>query len=255
LGARSGGVVIEARVVERNLWLSIPDAFAAMVAARAGFDSVTLDMQHGLFDERAVVAVLMALGEKRPKRLVRVPAVEAGVIGKVLDAGADGVIAPLVNSAGDARRLVEACWYPPKGGRSFGPMLAGMRAGGRPYAAAAGEIEVFAMIETAAGLDAVEAIAAVEGVTGLYVGPNDLAIALGLGAGSDREEAAVLAAFGRVVAAAKASGKRAGLFCGGAAYARRIAPLGFDFLTVVSDAAALQAGLAGALAVMDQPEG
>ncbi len=238
-------------MVERNLWLSIPDAFAAMLGARAGFDSLTLDMQHGLFDERAVVAVLMALGPARPRRLVRVPAVEMGVIGKVLDAGADGVIAPLVNSAGDARRLVEACRYPPVGGRSFGPMLAALRAGGRPYMEVAGEVEVWAMIETAAGLEAVEAIAAVEGVSGVFIGPNDLAISLGLGAGSDREEPAMLAAFARVVAAARGAGKRAGLFCAGAAYARRIAGVGFDFLTVVSDTAALQAGLAAALAVTD----
>ena len=235
-------------MAETNGWLSIPDAFAALLMARAGFDSVTLDMQHGLFDERAVVAVLMALGERVPRRLVRVPAAEAGVLGKVLDAGADGVIAPMINSAAAAEALVAACRYPPRGARSFGPMLAASRAGAVPYAAAAGAIEVYAMIETGAALAAVEAIAGVDGVTGLYVGPNDLAISLGYAAGSDREEPALLAALARIVAAAHGAGKKAGLFCASGGYARRAASMGFDMVTLASDTGALAAGAAAALA-------
>ena len=237
----------ETNRAERNGWLTIPDAFAAMVFARAGFDSVTLDMQHGLFDEAATVRCLIALSAAAPKRLVRVPSNDAGIIGKVLDAGSDGVIAPMINSAADARALAASCWYPPKGQRSFGPMLAALRSGAAPYQDAAQEIEVFAMIETQAALGNVQAIAAVDGVTGLYIGPNDLALSLGLGAGSDREEPALLAAFSQILAAARRSGKRAGLFCASAAYARRMEAMGFDFLTLITDAAALAAGAAAAI--------
>lgn len=235
-------------MTEKNVWLSIPDAFSAMVVARAGFDSVTLDMQHGLFDEAAVAATLMALGEAQPKRLVRPIANDPAIVGKLLDMGADGLIVPMVNSVGDALKLAAACFHPPKGTRSFGPMVAALRTGAAPYAGHTANFEVYAMIETREGLDAVREIAAVDGITGLFAGPNDLGLALGLGPGPDREEPEALQALARIVSAAHESGKRAGIFCGAAAYARRMAEMGFDMVTLTSDAASLRAGAAAALA-------
>jgi len=234
--------------VNRNGWLSIPDPYAAMVFAQAGFDSVTLDMQHGLFDQAAIIRTLMALPGATPRRLVRVPANEPAMIGKVLDAGADGVIAPLINSAADARALAASCWYPQRGQRSFGPSVAALRAGATPYTQAAARIEVYAMIETREGLEAVDAIAGIDGITGLYVGPNDLALSLGFGAGSDRAEPELHAAFRRITGAAQRAGKTAGLFCASAAYAKQAVAFGFDMLTIASDTAALAAGAAAALA-------
>ena len=126
--------------------------------------------------------------------------------------------------------------------------MAALRAGAAPYTGAPGTAEIYAMIETRAGLDACRDIAAVDGITGLFVGPNDLGLALGLGAGSDREEPEIIAALANIVAAAHAAGKRAAIFCGSVAYAKRMAQTGFDMVTVTSDSAALGAGAAAALA-------
>ena len=223
-------------MAEINGWLSIPHPYSAALFACAGWDSITLDAQHGLFEDASMYAVLQALCARTPKRYVRVPANEAWLVGRALDAGADGVIAPLVNSVEEAKRLADAAWYPPRGRRSFGPSQAALRAGGRPYEAVAEDISVFAMIETAEALANVAEIAAVDGVTGLYVGPNDLALALGLKPGSDREEPQMLKAFDAIVAAASVNGKTAGIYCSSAAYARRAASdLGFTMVTAGGD--------------------
>ena len=235
-------------MIESNGWLTIPDPFAATLLARAGFDSVTLDMQHGLFDEASVVRTLLALGADRPRRFVRVPWNEPGVIGKMLDAGADGLIVPMVNGADDALRLASASHYPPDGTRSFGPVLAALRAGALPYAAAAANVDVFAMIETRSAFEEVERIVATPGITGLYVGPNDLGLALGYGPGTDREEPAMTDALKRVAAVARSAGKRAGLFCLSPVYARARVADGFNFLTIANDARMLAEAAANATA-------
>ncbi len=229
-------------IARTNAWLTIPDAFAAAVIARAGFDSLTLDMQHGLYDEAAVVRTLSALSSPRPRRFVRVPWNEPGTIGKVLDFGADGVIVPMINSAAEASALVQAAHYPPLGQRSYGPMQALLRAGERPYLNFAASVEVFAMIETARALASVREIVETVGVSGLFVGPNDLALSLGYEPGSDREEGGVIDALRSIVEAAKAANKHAGLYCQSPAYARRMAEMGFDLLTIATDAALLASG-------------
>lgn len=235
-------------MTEKNAWLSIPDAFSAMVLARTGVDSVTLDMQHGLFDEAAVARTLMALAEAQPKRLVRPLANDPAMIGKLLDMGADGLIVPMISSVGDALKLAAACSYPPRGQRSFGPMLAALRAGAAPYSGGSANVEVYAMIETRAGFDAAREIAAVDGISGLFIGPNDLGLALGLGAGSDREEPEMLQALTHIITAAHEAGKRVGIYCSAASYARRMAEMGFDMVTITADTSALRSGVAAALA-------
>jgi 4-hydroxy-2-oxoheptanedioate aldolase len=223
-------------MTEINGWISIPNPFANLIFARAGWDSVTLDAQHGLFDERSITDTLIVLSAALPRRLVRIAQNDPGLVGKALDAGADGVIAPMINSAEDAGRLAGACWYPPRGARSFGPVLAASRAGAQPYAEFAAGIAVWAMIETRHALSAADAIAAVPGITGLYVGPNDLGLSLGLPPGSDRQEPEMLEAFATVIAAAKSAGKSAGIFCAGPAHAKRMASLGFAMVTAGADA-------------------
>jgi 4-hydroxy-2-oxoheptanedioate aldolase len=240
-------------MVQINGWMGIPDVYANSVFARAGWDSVTLDAQHGLFDEAAIVRTLLTLSAPKPRRLVRVSWNDPAIIGKVLDAGADGVIVPMINSVDEARRLAEACFYPPVGRRSFGPRLAAWRAGDRPYKQFAAEIDVLAMIETREALDAVDAIASVAGITGLFVGPNDLALALGLASGADREEPQMIEAFRTIIAAASRAGKTAGIYCGSPAYARRMAELGFAMVTVANDAGVLAQGAAAACAAVRAP--
>jgi 4-hydroxy-2-oxoheptanedioate aldolase len=237
-------------MAQLNGWMSIPDAYANALFAGAGWDSVTLDAQHGLYDDRSIRDCLHALADKSPRRLVRVPWNDPAQLMRALDLGADGVIAPMIDSVAEAEALAMACWYPPRGRRSFGPGLAAIRAGSRPYEAYAADIQVWAMIETRGGFDAVEAIAAVDGVTGLFVGPNDLALSLGLPSGSNREEPQMLAAFERIVAAARAAGKQSGIFCTKSAYARRMADLGFDLVTVAGDSALMQAAAEAAVAQM-----
>jgi 4-hydroxy-2-oxoheptanedioate aldolase len=233
-----------------NGWMTIPDAYANALFAGAGWDSVTLDAQHGLFEDRSLRDCLHALADKTPRRLVRVPWNHPPDLMRALDLGADGIIAPMIDSVAEAKALAAACWYPPRGRRSFGPGLAALRAGAQPYETFAAEIEVWAMIETRGGFDAVEEIAAVDGITGLYVGPNDLALCLGFPSGSSREEPEMLDAFARIIAAARAAGKESGIFCVEPAYARRMAEMGFTMVTVAGDSALMQAAAAAAVAQM-----
>ena len=231
-------------MVEVNGWLAIPDAFSAALFARGGWDSVTLDAQHGLFEDRSLRDTLHALSAASPRRYVRVPWNDPALVGRALDLGADGVIVPMINNPAEARALAAASWYPPRGGRSFGPGLSALRAGAQPYTAFAAEIRVWGMIETREAFESVEDIAAVDGITGLFVGPNDLALSLGLASGSNREEPQMLDAFRRIVAAARAAGKDCGIYCTNAAYARRMADLGFSMVTAAGDAALLSAAAA-----------
>jgi 4-hydroxy-2-oxoheptanedioate aldolase len=224
-------------MAEINGWLSIADPFANSLFARGGWDSVTLDAQHGVFDYESIARSLQTLSGTTPRRLVRVPRNDPAYIGKVLDAGADGVIVPLVNSVDEAVAAAQACWYPPAGKRSFGPTLASLRAGGLPYQKGLAQaISVLVMIETKEALEAVEDIARTEGVTGLYVGPSDLALALGLEPGADRSEQVLLDAFRRIIDAGKAVNKTVGIYCASADYSRTMIEFGFSMVTVISDA-------------------
>jgi 4-hydroxy-2-oxoheptanedioate aldolase len=236
----------------RNAWLTIPDAhLAEMVAARGAAEAVTLDLQHGLFDQRTAVHAIRAIAAHGTAPLVRLPGVDAALTGYVLDAGAAGVIAPMVESVAEAEALVAACRYPPRGRRSHGPTRAALRPGADAFAAAEQAV-VFAMIETRAGLDRCEDLAGVDGLDGLFVGPGDLGLSLGLGAGQDREEPELHDAFARVLAACRRAGKRTGIHAGGARYAAQMAGLGFELVTVWVDAAAIAATLAASAEVWAQ---
>lgn len=230
----------------RNAWLTIPDAYLAeMVAARGIAEAATLDLQHGLFDRRSAVEAIRAVAAHGAAPLARLPAVDTALTGYLLDAGAAGVIAPMVETVAEARALVAACRYPPQGLRSHGPTRAGLGAGADPLAAA-GQAVAFAMIETRAGLERCEELAAVEGLDGLFVGPGDLGLSLGLGPGQDREEPELQAAFARALAACRTAGKRAGIHAATTRYAARMAAAGFALVTVWVDAVAIGATLTAA---------
>lgn len=230
----------------RNAWLTIPDAhLAEMVAARGIAEAVTLDLQHGLFDRRAAVDAIRAIASHGAAPLIRLPSVDEALIGYALDAGAAGVIAPMVESADQAEALVAACRYPPRGRRSHGPTRLTLRPGTDAFAAAEQAV-VLAMVETRDGLARCEHLVAVNGLDGLFVGPGDLGLSLGLGPGQDREEPELRDAFARVLAACRKAGKRAAIHAGSTAYAARMAATGFDLVTVWVDAAALAATLAAA---------
>ncbi len=168
-----------------NGWLAIPSGFSAEVMAQCGFDSVTVDMQHGVQDYLSMVQCFQAMDKYPITPLVRIPWNEPGIIGKVLDGGAWGVICPMVNTAAEARALVSACLYPPTGKRSSGPVRAAAYGEASPYQTFANdEVLVIPMIETQEALDNLDAILDVPGISGIYVGPSDLGFSLGTEAGA-----------------------------------------------------------------------
>lgn len=227
-----------------NGWLAIPDALPAEIAARSGLDSLCIDMQHGLVDQAAAVRILQATTGSAVPVLVRVPWNEPAVIMRVLDAGAAGVIVPMVSSHEEAAAAVAASRYPPDGIRSYGPVRPALTEGPGYFTAANGAMLVFAMIETRQALDELEAIIATEGLDGVYVGPADLSLALGLPPEMDSANELHQATVKRVFQAAKRHGKFVGMHCNSAEFAVTAAGWGADFVTIVTDTTALRVELA-----------
>ncbi len=216
-------------------WLSVGNVHIAELIANAGFDWVVVDLQHGLLEYGDLLRMLPAISTTETTPLVRVSGNSLPEINKVLDAGAMGVIVPLVNTAEQAAAAVSACRYPPDGTRSFGPTRAALY-GGRNYAAEAnGQIACIAMIETQEGLDNLEAIVSTPGLGGIYVGPSDLALSLGLPPRGDTDEPRHVAAVERILAACKRAKVPAGIHTGGLEWSRRRLAMGFDFVTLGSE--------------------
>jgi 4-hydroxy-2-oxoheptanedioate aldolase len=210
--------------------------------AHQGWDSLTIDLQHGVIDYAALVPMLQAISTTATVPVVRVPWLEPGILMKVLDAGAYGVICPMVNTREDAQKLVHWTHYAPQGTRSFGPIRASMY-GGPDYPEQANRtIVTFAMIETAQALDNLDSILSVEGLDAVYIGPSDLSLSLGCKPVFDDLEAPAQQAIEHIVARAKAHGVVAGIHNGRADVARARAGLGFRFVTLGSDARLLAAG-------------
>jgi 4-hydroxy-2-oxoheptanedioate aldolase len=219
-----------------NGWLAIPSGFSAEVMAQCGWDSVTVDMQHGVQDYQSMVQCFQAMQAHPITPLVRVPWNEPGIIGKVLDGGAMGVVCPMVNTAAEAKALTDACMYPPLGKRSNGPIRAAMYGEASSYQATANnEILVIPMIETQAGVDNIDEILSVPGISGIYIGPSDLGLSLGMIPILDREEPVILGIYEKLLASCKKHGKWAGLHNGTAAYAGRMIQMGFQLTTIAND--------------------
>ena len=218
-----------------NGWLSIPSSFAAEVMAHQGWDSLTIDLQHGVVDYQTAVGMLQAISTTAVVPMVRVPWLDPGIVMKMLDAGSYGVICPMINNRAEAETFVRACRYPPRGNRSIGPIRATLYAGA-DYARHANEtVLAIAMIETAQALDNLDAILATEGLDGIYVGPSDLGSALGCPPVLDPVEPTVTTAIEQVLQAAKKAGLWAGIHTGAPDYARRMHQLGFDFISLASE--------------------
>ena len=219
-----------------NGWSLLPSSFAVEFMAKVGWDSITVDIQHGLHDYRSAAECFQAMTGYPVTPLVRVPWNEPGIIGKVLDAGAWGIICPMINTAEDAKALVRASLYPPAGERSNGPIRAGGYGVPGAYQGFANdEVLILPQIETAQAVENLEAILDVPGVSGVYVGPSDLGFSMGLPPILDREEPEILAIYERVLAAAAARGKFTGIQNLTPAYAARMAQMGFGIVTVSSD--------------------
>ncbi|MBS0444976.1 MAG: 2,4-dihydroxyhept-2-ene-1,7-dioic acid aldolase [Proteobacteria bacterium] len=233
-----------------NGWLAIPNGFSAETMAHQGWDTLTIDMQHGMIDYQAMVGMLQAVSTTPTVPIVRVPWLEPGILMKTLDAGAYGVICPMVNTREDAQRLVSYTHYAPQGSRSFGPVRA-LLYGGADYPRHANEtIVAFAMIETAQALDNLDAILGVEGLDAVYIGPSDLSIALGCAPAFDDLEPKAAEAVEHILARAKAHGVVAGIHNGAPEAALKRIAKGFQFVTVGSDARLMAAAAQQAIAKM-----
>ena len=234
-----------------NGWCSIGNPFSAEIMAAQGFDSITIDMQHGALDYSNALPMFQAMRASGATLMARVPWNEPGIIMKALDAGAYGTICPMVNSARQAARFVSYLRYTPLGRRSYGPTRVSFAAGANYAGAANDNMLAFAMIETAVGMANLDAIAATPGLDGLYVGPADLTLSLTQGRlapGFDREEPEMIAALQTIVAACKKNGIRAALHCGTPDYAARAIAWGFDMTTVGGDSRLLAAAAGAAVA-------
>jgi 4-hydroxy-2-oxoheptanedioate aldolase len=221
-----------------NAWLSIGNGFTAEIMAAQGYDSVTVDVQHGALDYHAALGMLQAMRASDVAPMARVPWLDAGAIMKMLDAGAMGIICPMINNREEAERLVSYMRYPPNGTRSFGPTRAAFSAGPGYGPDADDEIVCFAMIETAEAIANLDAICATPGLDGVYIGPADLTLGLTgrtYRTGFDRDEPEIVEVIRRVVDTAHAAGIRAGLHNGTPEYAAKAVGWGFDLVTVAND--------------------
>ena len=225
-------------------WCMIGSPIIAETIAREGFAAVVLDAQHGLWDVASLIAGVGGVNHAEAAPMVRVPHGDFALVSRALDFGAEAIIAPMINSAADARHFVAAAKYPPLGERSWGPIRA-MPLQGRTapvdYMREANEGTLtLAMIETATALDNAEAIAATPGIDALFVGPYDLSIALSGGTAQDVHAPKVEQAIDRICAAAKKAGKIPGIYCRDVAGALAMAKRGFQFIVAGNDQTTLR---------------
>ena len=238
-------------------WLTIPSAYSAELMAHQGFDWLCVDMQHGAIDFADALALLTAISTTDVIPFVRVPWNDPAIIMKVLDAGAYGVVIPLINTRADAERAVAACRYPPDGIRSNGAYRATLYGGSDYVAHANEEIACIPMIETSAAIGNLDGILSVPGVDAAYIGPSDLSFALGLPPQMDNEHPLHVETVQKILDACKRHGVAAGSHTGGPAFSRRYLELGFQMVTLTSDAVAMVKGVGAQLVELGerQPAG
>jgi 4-hydroxy-2-oxoheptanedioate aldolase len=225
-----------------NGWCGIPSSFSAELMAHMGWDSVVVDMQHGVVDYQVMVTMLQGISTTAATPMVRVPWNDAAHIMKALDAGAYGIICPMINSRAECERFVGACRYAPKGYRSSGPIRALLYGGPDYQEKADTTILTFAMIETVEAIENLDDILATPELDAVYVGPSDLSITMGLPPGLDKEVPQMMTALETILGACRRHGIKAGIHTGGPAYAKKMIHMGFNFTTVMGDAAFLRAG-------------
>ncbi len=223
-----------------NAWLTIPSAWTAEIMSQVGFDLLTIDMQHGLADYQTTVSMLQVLNSTRTPTIVRVPWNEPALIMRMMDAGADGIIAPMINNPAEAQAFVGAMRYPPLGYRSYGPIRSNMLHGSTYYQQANDNIFAIAMIETQEAVDNLEAILATEGLDGVYIGPADLSISLGLEDLANYQNPKLIETVKHIVETAHRFDKFVGVHTMKVPHdPKLLTELGANFITPVNDSAVL----------------
>ncbi len=226
-----------------NGWCQIPNSFSAEVMAHMGWDSLTVDMQHGVVDYPNALQMLQAISTTETVPMVRVNWNEPGQIMKILDAGAYGIICPMVSNREQAEKFVQACIYPPEGYRSYGPVR-GLIYGGSDYAEHANEeILKLAMIETKEAIEKLDEIMSTPGLDGIYIGPADLSLAINEKPGFDKpEDSPTYKQILNILKHAKKNKIVAGIHNATPEYAKKMISLGFQLVTVGSDQRYMSAG-------------
>jgi 4-hydroxy-2-oxoheptanedioate aldolase len=223
-----------------NGWLAIPSSISAELMAQQDFDSICIDLQHGAIDYQISLPMLQAISTTDRVPLARVPWNDPAIIGKMLDAGAYGLICPMVNTGEECERFVGACRYAPQGTRSVGPLRASLYAGPDYWKHANTTVLTFAMIETKQAVANLDQILSTPGLDAIYVGPSDLSVSMGESAGFDPKFPEVLKAIETIAKAAKKHGVVPGIHTGSVAYAHQMIGLGYRFVTYLSDFRLLQ---------------
>lgn len=235
-----------------NAWCSIPSSYVAEVIAHLGFDSVTIDLQHGAADYATAFAMLQAISTTQAMPIVRVPWNDPALLMRLLDAGAMGIICPMVNTAEDARSFVGACRYSPLGYRSFGPNRAVQYAGADYWRTANREVLLLAMIETREGFENINEILGVEGLDGIYVGPGDLSLSFGVDPSMRPSDASVVAAIASIAERTAAAGLIPAIHTDGPKTARERLSQGYRLVTLQSDVRYMVNGAVAALSEMGE---
>ena len=223
-------------------WAALPSFFSAELLVAEGLGYVCVDQQHGLIDYESALPMFAGIEARGCVALTRVPANEAWMIGRSLDAGAQGVIVPMVETKAEAARAVAACRYPPRGVRSYGPIRAALVGRSRDTQALGDSPLCFVMVETRKGLDNIRDIVRTPGLDGIYVGPADLALGLGLEPDLDKTEPEHVRAVQAILDACREAGIVAGIQCSNGKSGREYAERGFGLVTVAKDTALIQAG-------------
>jgi 4-hydroxy-2-oxoheptanedioate aldolase len=218
-----------------NGWLMVPSSVSAEMLARQGWDSITIDLQHGLIDYADALPMLQAISCTDVTPVVRVPSLESGIIGKMLDAGAYAIICPMINTRAQCEAFIKSCRYAPLGHRSMGPVRATMYAGADYGVKANGEIVTMAMIETREAVENLDEILSTPGLDAIFVGPSDLSVSFGHSAGFDPRFPSVYEAIVTIAEACRRHGVVAGIHTGSIAYTREMEALGYRFFAYLSE--------------------
>ncbi len=218
-----------------SAWLGLGSPLCVEISADAGWQAVMIDQQHGAGGHAALSACLTAAKAAGVPAMVRVAELDFGLIGRALDAGAQGVMVPMMGTPEDTARLVRAVKYPPLGGRSLGPYRAKFMIEGDYFTAANAWTVACGQIETGEAVENIDAICATQGLDMICLGPNDLAISLSQGRDRAIGSPQMLEAIERVRAAAAARGVIAGIFANDRDFAAQMAATGWQVISIGSD--------------------
>ena len=237
-----------------NCWLTSPCAVTTELIAHQGFDTLTIDMQHGLIDYPAALSMLQAMAATSVTPLVRVPWLEPGIIMKMLDAGAMGIICPMIETPEQTREFISYCYYPPAGHRSYGPFRAALCHGEDYPAQANHQVMPIVMIETRQALDNLDKILQEPGLGGVYIGPFDLSYALGCTPQPDNYEPPVLEAIDHILARCQHFSIPAAIHCITARHAVKMRNKGFSLVTAGMDVNFIKTGTGHTLRIWSEDD-